>query len=154
MIGVGPVEIAAYIDRPQIVTRIGENELNVAEFNRWASPIRGEVTRVLAENLAVLLSTDSVLTYPWRQSADVKFQVMVDIEHFDGKSGDGVFLQAQWGVFGADGEVLLVRKSTYTEQVNSKDYSSYVDALSLSLDGLSRDIAAAIEDLSKQASYK
>jgi uncharacterized lipoprotein YmbA len=153
-LGVGPVDIAAYIDRPQIVTRVGGNELRVAEFNRWASPIRGEIKRILADNLSTLLSLDHVFIYPWSESAAVKFQVRVDIQQFDGRAGDNVFLQAGWGLLGENGEILLLRKSTYTEQINGEDYSAFVEAAGQALAGLSRDIAATIEAVSKEASYK
>ena len=38
-VGVGPVELPEYLDRPQIVTRTSQNELNVADFDRWAESL-------------------------------------------------------------------------------------------------------------------
>jgi uncharacterized lipoprotein YmbA len=37
-IGVGPVHLPEYLDRPEIVTRINPNELKLAEFDIWAEP--------------------------------------------------------------------------------------------------------------------
>ena len=36
---VGPVAIPAVVDRPEIVVTIGDNEVWLDEFNRWASPL-------------------------------------------------------------------------------------------------------------------
>ncbi len=49
-VGVGPVEIPQALDRPQIVTRTGPNKITLDEFHRWASPLREDFARVLAEN--------------------------------------------------------------------------------------------------------
>ncbi|MFW6242141.1 MAG: PqiC family protein, partial [Thermodesulfobacteriota bacterium] len=34
-VGVGPVELPDYLDRPQILTRAGEHEIHFAEFDQW-----------------------------------------------------------------------------------------------------------------------
>src|SRR6267378_3040726 len=46
-LAIGPVEIPDSIDRPQIVTRTGANELVVAEFDRWGSSLDREITASL-----------------------------------------------------------------------------------------------------------
>jgi uncharacterized protein len=56
-IGVGPVTLPKYLDRPQIVTFTSPYALNVAEFDRWAEPLESTFVRVLAENLALLIPT-------------------------------------------------------------------------------------------------
>ena len=44
-IGIAPVKIPEYLDQPEIVTRITENEVRVDEFARWAEPSRGAIFR-------------------------------------------------------------------------------------------------------------
>src|SRR5262245_66066254 len=61
VIGVGPIMLPKYLDRPQIVTRASRNQLTLGEFDRWAEPLQDNVTSVLAENLARLIPTDPVL---------------------------------------------------------------------------------------------
>src|SRR5512145_1644163 len=50
-IGVGPITLPRYVDRPQIVTRTGPYEIKLAEFDRWAEGLDANFSRVLAENL-------------------------------------------------------------------------------------------------------
>ena len=45
-ITVGPLRLPAYLLRPEIVTRAGENELDPSPFDRWAEPIDGAILRV------------------------------------------------------------------------------------------------------------
>ena len=49
-IGVGPVTLPAYLDRPQIVTRASRAKLNLADFDQWAASLQDSLPRVLAEN--------------------------------------------------------------------------------------------------------
>src|SRR5919108_2844543 len=59
-IGVGPVTLPRYVDRPQIVTRTSPYELKVAEFDRWGEALDPNFSRVLGENLALLLPSARV----------------------------------------------------------------------------------------------
>ena len=61
VVAVGPVAIPDYLDRPQILTRSGPSELQLAEFERWAGSLEKDVSRVLAENLSTLLEKDHVI---------------------------------------------------------------------------------------------
>ena len=86
-VGLGPVTLPDYLDRPQIVTRTNQNMVQLAEFDRWAGPLSSSVSRILAEELTFLLNTDSVVQYPWPASFDVTYQVLVDCYRFDGILG-------------------------------------------------------------------
>jgi len=88
-IGIGPIEIPDYLDRPQSVKRRSLQELDLAEFHKWAEPLNENVSHVLAENLSALLSTDRIEEYPWRSSISVDYQVIVDVLQFDGTRGGG-----------------------------------------------------------------
>lgn len=149
-IGIGPVEIAPYLDRPQIVTRVSANELHLADFDKWAEPLKDSFSRVLSENLSALLCADAIAVFPWRGSTPIDYRVEVAVVRLDGKLGGDAFLVAQWTIFGEDGRtVLLTRKSSYTEPADPRDYEALVAAQSRTVANLTRDIAAAIKDISK-----
>ena len=82
-IGVGPISLPQYLDRSQIVTRKGENQLHLAEFDRWAESLQKSFTRVLVLNLSTLLSTDRVALHPWNRSTPIDYQVIVDVARCD-----------------------------------------------------------------------
>jgi hypothetical protein len=54
-IGVGPVTLPGYLDRREIVTRRGRDEIELGEFDLWSEPLKDGATRVLGEDLAILL---------------------------------------------------------------------------------------------------
>ena len=144
-IGVGPVEIPDYLYRPHIITRIGQNEIRVADFNKWAGSLKTDISRVIAENLSVLLSTGRVYVYPWKNYVPVKYQIVVNISRFDGSPGGDVVLKAQWTILdGKDRKVIVMDTAGFSEKTDGEDYDSLVAAKSRMLADLSREIAAAL----------
>lgn len=149
-IGVGPIGLPEHLDRPQIVTRTSRNALNLSEFHRWAGSLADDFSRVLAENLSILLSTDRVSVYPWRKSVPIEYRVVMDVTRFDGKLGGNAWLIARWTVFsGRKKKVLHMEKSRISEPSGGQGYEAMVAAQSRALAHLSRRIAEVIKAISQ-----
>ena len=147
-VGIGPVQIPEYLDRPQIVTRTAPDKVALSEFNRWGGSLRQDLPRVLAENVAALLGTDRVLAYPWGDRLDPAYRVALDVQQFDGALGGAVLLKATWIVTGREGKIpLAVRKADIQEPVSGNDYDALVSAQSRAVAALSREIAEQIRRL-------
>ena len=147
-VGVGPVAFPDYLDRPQIVTRTGQNELRLAEFDRWAGPLDENFAQVLADNLSTLLATDRVALFPWPKSTPIDYQVAVEVTQFDGAPGGMALLTARWTLRSGDGQnTLAMRKSSISESVGGADYAALAAAQSRAVSRLSREVAAAIQSL-------
>ena len=147
-IGVGPVELPEYLDRPQIVTRKSQNQLEISEFHRWAGSLPQGFSRVLAKNISTLLPTDRVAVFPWEGTFSPTYQVKVQVEQFDGQVGKQVFLRVIWSVVSQEGaKELVVRKTFIEEPVPTKDYDGLVAAESNALATLSREIVEEIRRL-------
>ena len=146
-LGVGPVRLPGLLDQPQIVTRPGADEIDRAEFHRWAEPLADTVPRVLAENLAALQKTDRVAIFPWNPAGSVQYQLVVDVMRFDGALGGDVVLDARWRILATDGKELAVNRSVLTQPTGRAGYPSVVAAMSRALAALSREIAATLETL-------
>ncbi len=148
-IGVGPVKIADYLDRAEIVTRVAPNELRLAEFDQWAEPLSQNISRVLADNLPNLLCAKSVVVFPWRGSVSIDYQIEVEVLRMDGTLGGDATLEARWMVLGS-GEpkkLLVVKKTRLTVPTGGQGFQALVSAQSHNLESLSRHIATAINDL-------
>lgn len=147
-IGVGPVEFPKFLDRPQIVTRKSQNQIEVSEFHRWAGSFPGDFSRVLAKNISILLPTDRVAVYPWGEQFSPTYRVKLDVEQFDGQVGERIVLEVTWMVMDREGtNKLLVRKSLIEEPVSDKTYEALVVAESNALATLSRTIVEEIRKL-------
>lgn len=144
-IGIGPIKLPEYLDRPNIVTRAGGNELTISEFDRWAGSLKEDFTRVLAENISMLIGTDKIVIYPWRRSTLIDYQVEIDVIRFEGKLGEDAILKVRWAIFGDDDKkMLLVRTSTLQESTGGNGYDDLVAAWSKMLIRLSHEIAHEI----------
>jgi len=150
-IGVGPVNVAAYLDRPQIVTRPSADKIDLADFDQWGEPLRDGVPRVLAENLSRQLPAAKVSIFPWRGLEGVRYQVVVDVTRFDGPAGGDTLLEARWRILdGATAKELAGKTTRLTEAAGGAGYTQTVSAMSRALAGLSRDIAQALVALPPQ----
>lgn len=148
LIGIGPIEIPDYLYQLKIATRITPNEIKFAEFDRWAEPLKDNLTRVFAQNLSSLVCTKEISFFPWRGGIPMDYWVEMKIIRFDGKPGDQVVLDAWWRLLSGDGKTMLQSKrSSFSEPVGGGDYKSLVLAHSQALGALSRDIAEAIKTI-------
>jgi uncharacterized lipoprotein YmbA len=147
VVGVGPVTLPDYLDRPQIVTRASGNRMMLAAFDAWVEPMDGMFSRVLVENLSSLLATDNVVLLPQRRPTPLDYQVEVDVTRFDADLNGRAVLDARWKVFGKDGEPLIEEgRSTVVEPAAGSDsYEDIVAAMSRALGEMSRTIAGTIE---------
>jgi uncharacterized protein len=154
-IGVGPVTLPQYTDRPQMVTGNTNPELGRASFEQWAEPLESNFTRVLTDNLSLLLATDQVVVFPWQGPTPIAYQVMVEVTQFLGEPGGQVSLEARWSVIGKNGKEILVRKkSSFTESSGAHDYQALAAAMSRTVAHLSRDIATAITTIASNSSSR
>lgn len=150
VIGVGPVRLPLQLDRPQIVTRTAQNEIQLTDFAQWAEPLKDNFSRVLAENLAILLGTDNVAIFPWMKSERLDYQITVDVTGFSGSAGGDVSLRARWSIYGDDGKKELLKSaSNISETAGSDDIEAMVAAQSRTVEMLSREIAEAVKALSE-----
>ncbi len=144
-LAIGPVALPEHLDRPQIVTRVGENRFILGEFDRWAEPLVRSFPRALAENLSTLLSTDRVIVIPRKTSTPIDYRITMDVIRFDGNLGKDASLIARWAILDSDGnEIVPMKKSSFVVKTRREDYEGLAAAMSEAVGELSREIAAAI----------
>lgn len=150
-IGIGPVEIPEYLDRPEIVTRAEQNQLILSEFNLWGGVLKADINRVLLENISALLAGDGIPIITWKTANSEVHKVPVLISRFDGSLNDGIALKATWAVLEKEGKVFeFFRESNITIPVKGSSYGSVVTAMSEALGELSKEIATGIKSAVKK----
>lgn len=141
----GPVRIAAYLDRPQIMTKGSGSEVKLSEFERWAEPLKDNVKAVLASNLSVLVPTERISFYPARLPPDVDLRIAVEVLRFDGSLGGEAVLEARWSLFGSDAEEpILTKRSRFEQATGGPGYEAFVEALNRTVEALSREVAQEV----------
>ena len=148
-IGVGPVTLPQYLDRPQIVVRLSPNRLELSEFDRWAEPLGNTVPRILAANLSALLGTERVYVLPQIRRRPTDLNVAVDISQFEPTATGPASLVARWEIFNED-EVQPLDEGRVVAQRGSPaggDHELMAASLSALLAELSQTLAIRIATL-------
>jgi uncharacterized lipoprotein YmbA len=144
VVGVGPIKLASYLDRPQIVVAEGRNRLQLDEFQRWSEPLQENLTRVLAENLSRLHPADHVIIYPWHRTDAPELQLEARIDRFHTDGSGASALDVAWSI--SKGSATVYRKrSNYQASARPRDTESLVSAQSELLAAFAREVGSALE---------
>jgi uncharacterized lipoprotein YmbA len=144
-LGIGPVHVAEYLDRPNIVLQEAPNQLAVAEDNRWAGDLPGSIARVTAANLGRLMHTGNVRTYPWQHDDEIRYQIALDIRQFHSSLDGYAVIEAGWRAYSLpDRRLKASRTFTDREALQRDGYDASVAAQSVLLERLSENIAAGL----------
>ena len=150
-LGIGPIKLSQVLDRPQIVLRTSQNEIRVADLDRWASPLQANITNVLVDNFSALLSTGSILKFPWKTTIPIDYQIIIEITRFDGMPGGDVDLRARWGILGDNGRKVYAKsKTSVTLAIGGDTIAEMVHAQSRLIAKLSLEIAEEIKKLEER----
>lgn len=150
IIGVGPVGIPEYQNRPQIVTQNENKMLTIAQFDRWGEPLDLALARLVSDNLTALLEGVTIKTYPWNLAIPVKYQLILDVVKLESQLDKDLFFAVQWSIIDAQAnKMVLMKKSEFRLPITPHNYSGLVKTLSTACASLSSEIAKALETLGK-----
>ncbi|RDH88369.1 MAG: hypothetical protein DIZ78_00030 [endosymbiont of Escarpia spicata] len=144
-VGLGPVHLSSYLDRPQIVNRTGYYRLQLNEFDQWAGTLQENIIQVLVDYLSASLGENRVVAYPWHGSLKPDYDITIYFSRFDAVDGLQVILQARWMLLDrAKGKVLDTRQVTISEPIEGAESEAIVAAGSRALEKLSRQLEALL----------
>lgn len=144
-LGLGPVTLPDIFDRPQIVTRRADNQIDLSEFHRWAGDLNRDLNRALQQNLMSRLDTDRVVPFPWSSRAEPDFQITLRFFRFEGRLDGAVHLEGVWRLLDGDkGCEITAHQFDLSEAVAAADYASYAAAISRAVAALSDQIARGV----------
>jgi uncharacterized lipoprotein YmbA len=141
-LGLGPVTLPPYVDRPEIATRVGAAEVAYGPDARWAAPLAEMVPRALAEDLRGRLPARDVIRWPWPLGSPPEVAVAVDLLRFEADAAGGATLEARWTV-AVRGRAPATGETRVREAGPAGDAAASVAALGRALGALAADLAAA-----------
>ncbi len=145
-IGVGPITLAEYIDRPNLVMAESANQLAVAENHRWAGDLTASIARVTAANLGRQFNTGNVRSYPWRSDEGIRYQVTLDIRQFHGGADGYAVIETGWRAYSLPERKLKASRTFVDREPLAADgYQPLVAAQSRLLSRLAADIAKELK---------
>jgi uncharacterized lipoprotein YmbA len=150
VVGIRPVEIPAYLDRSQLVTRLDGNELRVDEFSQWAEPLGDSISRVIEQNLHLLTgSRQLVAAITWHPS-EPDLLLSMDVLGFEADAAGEVTLNVAWQISRPDGpEILIEKRSILSQPSTGAHTDEIVESMSVLLADLSREMADALAEAAR-----
>ncbi|GAB4358085.1 MAG: PqiC family protein [Methylohalobius crimeensis] len=146
-IGIAPVKLPRYLDRPQIVTLEEDDRVHLAEFHRWAEPLADGFNRVLAAGMTLRLPQSRFVSLPARQvKADRTLEIQV--RDFQVRE-DRCLLLTDWRL--QSGRTTQTwQRSTIEESISEGGYPGIVSAMGRAVDRLAGQIAAELAAMENQ----
>jgi uncharacterized protein len=144
-LGLGPITLPPYLNRPQMVRRTAPNELALDEFDRWSEPLKENFIRVLGSDLQNLIGIDRLVAYPWYNTTEMDYAVEVTVMRFEQQPDGDAALDARWSIRNAQGEPYVNRETHLSRPADSPP--EVVAAMSDMTGQLARDIALALREL-------
>lgn len=146
-LGVGPIQLADYLQRQNVVTRTSSSRIEVPREHKWGSSLESHITETLAENLRQRLGLKGVVVYPWQPGTTIDHQLTADFIQFIYQES-AVILEANW---------ILRKRSTgqfvdgfsRISEPSTDDYDDVVDAMSRALGKMSDQIAMKVQQPSQ-----
>ena len=148
---VEPVRVPELVDRPQMIVSTGDAQVVPLEQQRWAEPLRAQIARVVALDLARVLpsarvsANESVL-----DGIDPAkgYRVSLDVQRFETRPGDAAAIEMAWTVrranVVADIDVVASGRERVREPATEPGYDGVVRAHNRALASVGRTIAAAL----------
>lgn len=149
LLGLGPIKLPPYLDRHEIANRLSPTQVTYSEVDRWAEPLSVSVSRVLLQNLSMLLGTERIVMYPWSNAAQVTYQIEVELLSFEVTKQGEAQLLARYAVLEGGTRRALVVHETAFSRPTATDTAASVVTLSATLGELSQEIATAMRQLPK-----
>ena len=146
IVGLGPVRIPEYLNRPQMMVAISDNQYSVSEEHRWAEKLDQNILLALYKALPAQLNTEHVLRYPWSQRQDINYQVSIDILDLTiDAQGQSQFM-AQWSIKLKD-KASVDKRFECSLPASSSDYALMVKVQSECLTQLGQAISKFLNEL-------
>jgi uncharacterized protein len=149
-LGLGPIKLPPYLDRPEIVTRAAPNRLELSKEDRWGESIQNGFTSAIERDLAAQADA-AVIVFPWYNTVRVDMQVQIDVYRFEADANGTATLSAKWTILDSTGKnILYTVESNLTQPSKPGDMTEAAAALSRTIGDLSAQIANMLQQLRSQ----
>ncbi len=151
-IGLGPVQMPEYLDRPELILRTSPNGFELSEIDRWAEPLADNFRHVLTNDLTALLPGSNIVQYPWYPGTRLDYTIGIQVQRFEADTASRkAVLAARWELKGSQGgQPLLIRDVQLSQPLSSLVGDTVAAALSQNVASLALQIVGGLDDLEQQ----
>ena len=145
IVAVGAITLPGALDRPLLARRVGPNQFEYAESERWAGPLDDMMRRVLSADLRSMLLPAGTRVIAAGSPASAETTIAIEVSRFDADQAGRVELDASWEMLDNNGKIVGVpREAKIVEPGTGSDAATVAATMSRALAGLAEHIALDI----------
>jgi uncharacterized protein len=99
----GPLQLADYLQRENLMQRQSDQRLTISANGHWAGSLQDDIGRLLLATLADRLHSGKLALYPDRIGFPAQAQIVLHIARLDSGPQQPAVLEARWRLLDADG---------------------------------------------------
>jgi len=146
VVGLGPITLPPYLDRPELVSRVGRNELQVSTNGRWAEPLDRGFGRTLRHKIEALLGPNAVIAFPWEPAKTPPIVISVEVERFEPVGGSAELWVKYTMRESATGHIAFAGEERLSEPLADATPDAAVASLSRAVGALGRKLVRLVGD--------
>ena len=143
MLLLGPIKLADYLQREQLVQRQTDEQLAISNTARWAGSLQEEIGQLLLLQLMQETGNSNIALYPDRLGVRQQQQLIININRLDSGAEQPAVLEVQWRLLDAKGTMRDTRVIRLQAE-HSGSVASQVKAQSVLLQQLARKLAVVV----------
>lgn len=141
----GPLKIADYLQRENILQREVDGSLSLSQQARWAGSLQDDMGQFLLRQISAQLGSSRISLYPDRVGMQAQAQVVLSISRLDSGVEEPAVLEAQWRLLDGKGALINSRVLRF-EETHNGELSDQVRAQSELLNQLSGQLVQALQE--------
>jgi uncharacterized lipoprotein YmbA len=143
VIGIGPIEVAEYLNRLHLVYQAEDGGLIMADNDYWAEPLNTGIARVISLILTQRDNSRSFVEFPWRSDSkpDYSFRLRV---HNLSRLGNQAHINATWELVDNMNKVNVERRHFVRTSNTGRSAHALTQTYSQFLAELAAEMDAAI----------
>ena len=144
-VGLGPINLPQYLDRPEMVSRVDDYEVRVEQDAQWAEPLHDGLLRALRQDLSRSLGA-TIVAYPWDPGKAPAQTIEIEVRRFERRvDGNAELVVLYTAKDSAATRPAVPRELRLVEPISSPGGDAAVAAQSRLLTSLANEIARDLE---------
>ncbi|WP_273795086.1 PqiC family protein [Brucella intermedia] len=138
------VDVAKYLNRPELIRRTNDVQLATLDFDRWAEPVGGMIQRVLVEDLRQRLPKGSLVNTSQTEMGNEATTLQIVVNRLDVDADGTVMLNAIWQLRYTNGRANKAGQTNIHVRPINNSTSAQIEAMNVAVARLAEDILSGL----------
>lgn len=146
-VAVAATSVPEYLDRMQLVRRVGGNGLLLLDGEQWGERPSVNISRALAQDLAALLPAQVTLLSTGRMDVRPDYTIALALDDFEIDQSGAAVLAGRWTIKDSRGSVVASRAVVLRTPKSAPGTPGAVAAMADNVEAVARQVTASIASL-------